>query len=205
VELSEADMTFYPEPHNARAVVRDSDEHVLLVHAIAQTLICNSVEGASLRDLDQLSPYSVEAAHLMRLRLSCRRSRQCDSPLCVMSPSGGVKLTNAALQCDSTCSGCHVHPPSLWRAQVAVLRLERAQALFHRASCGPLFGPPGPATVAIRFVGLDQHREYPHTLDASPGLHTTLPRPRRPGECRLVGYQRFEPLHERGEAVPRLI
>ena len=36
-------MTLYHEPHNARYVVRDSDERVLLVNAIARTLALSVV------------------------------------------------------------------------------------------------------------------------------------------------------------------
>jgi len=96
VELSEADMTLYPEPHNARAVVRDSCGRGLPADAIAQTL-----------------------------------------SLSVMSPSGGVKTTNAEAASHRNwngydplnCNGCH--------AQVAVLRFERVVAGPSLAVCMP--------------------------------------------------------------------
>ena len=132
-ELSEADMTLYPEPHNARAVVRDSCGRRLPAHAIAQTL-----------------------------------------SLSVMSPSGGVKLKSVGR---NICMKCFLADP--W-------------SLAH-AHCGD------------RIPRAQGHTKDLPQASGLPGLQTTLPRPRRPGECRLVTYQRFEPLHERGEAVPRLI
>jgi len=75
--------------------------------------------------------------------------------LCAMSPSGGVKLTNADVSSQPTCNGFHVCPPPVWQAQVAVLRLERA--------------------LAGRLICLHQHSDYPHVPHACPAFKQPCP------------------------------
>ena len=105
-------MTVYPGPHNARPVVRDSDEHAMLVNAIAQTLASSAMSpsgGVKLTSADASS-------HSTWNRSDSVDSEGCHAQFAPSFSKGELTVPQAAL----TTAGCH--------AQFAVLRLERALA-----------------------------------------------------------------------------